>query len=326
VIPLYPSLMPRKPRLHYPGAVYHVILRGNSGQDVFFDAADRTRFFLLMQESVERFGYRVHAFCLMTTHLHLALQVGDIPLSRIMQNIGFRYTQFINRKYHRTGHLFQGRYKALLIDADSYLLELIRYIHLNPVRAGMVRSPEEYPWSSHSSYDGAVPRPPWLTVDWALAQFAGEADTAVERYQMFVADGLGEGHRKDFHSGSFEGRALGDDSFIDLALLKAEEKRVSDIALNQVIASVCLIYQLTSAELRAAGKAQPAAEARALAALLVRNSDSLSLIELAGFLKRDLSGLSHAARRIERRVETDGLLGAKWQEVSENLRISVCQA
>jgi REP element-mobilizing transposase RayT len=318
--------MPRKPRLHYPGAVYHVILRGNSGQDVFFDAGDRTRFFLLLQESVERFGNRVHAFCLMTTHTHLAIQVGDIPLSRIMQNIGFRYTQFINRKYQRTGHLFQGRYKALLIDADSYLLELIRYIHLNPVRAGMVRFPDEYPWSSHSSYFGDSPRPPWLTMDWVLAQFAQPPEAATKRYGAFIEDGLGEGHRKDFHRGSFEGRALGDDAFIDLALLQAAEARAVAINLDQFIESVCSVYQLTAAELRRAGKAQPAAEARALAALLVRNCEALSLVRLADFLKRDLSGLSQAARRIERRIGSDALLAKKLDEVSRSLRISDCQA
>lgn len=318
--------MPRKPRLHYPGAVYHVILRGNSGQDVFFDAADRTRFFLLLQESVERFGYRIHAFCLMTTHTHLALQVGDIPLSRIMQNIGFRYTQFINRKYQRTGHLFQGRYKALLIDADSYLLELIRYIHLNPVRAGMVRSPDEYPWSSHPYYSGDSPHPLWLTTDWALTQFGGEAETATKRYRAFIADGLGEGHRTDFHRGSFEGRALGDDAFIDQALQQAEEGRAVAIKLDQVIENICLVYQLTAAQLCKAGKAQPAAEARALAAFLVRDSNSLSLVQLAEFLKRDLSGLSQAARRIERRIGTDGMLARKLEEVSGSLRISDCQA
>jgi len=318
--------MPRKPRLHYPGAVYHVILRGNSGQDVFFDAGDRKRFFLLLQESVVRFGYRIHAFCLMTTHTHLAIQVGDIALSRIMQNIGFRYTQFINRKYRRTGHLFQGRYKALLIDADSYLLELIRYIHLNPVRAGMVRSPDEYPWSSHSSYCGGSPCPPWLTMDWALAQFARTSEAAIKRYRAFIEDGLGEGHRQDFHRGSFEGRALGDDAFIDQALRQAEEVRVVDMTLDQVIESVCSVYQLTAAELSKAGKAQPAAEARALAALVVRNCESLSLVKLAEFLKRDLSGLSQAARRLERRIETDGLLARKLEEVSGNLRISDCQA
>jgi REP element-mobilizing transposase RayT len=318
--------MPRKPRLHFPGAVYHVILRGNSGQDVFFDAGDRARFFLLLQESVERFGYRVHAFCLMTTHTHLAIQVGDIPLSRIMQNIGFRYTQFINRKYQRTGHLFQGRYKALLIDADSYLLELIRYIHLNPFRAGMVRFPDEYPWSSHPSYSGDLPRPPWLTMDWALAQFARNPVTATKRYRAFIDDGLGEGHRKDFHRGSFEGRALGDDAFIDQALLHAEEVRAVAINLDQVIESVCSVYQLTAAELCKAGKTQPAAEARALAALLVRNCEALSLVKLAEFLKRDLSGLSQAARRIERRIGTDGLLARKLEEVSRCLKISDCQA
>ncbi len=318
--------MPRKPRLHYPGAVYHVILRGNSGQDVFFDAGDRTRFFLLLQESVERFEYRIHAFCLMTTHLHLAIQVGDVPLSRIMQNIGFRYTQFINRKYERAGHLFQGRYKALMIDADSYLLELIRYIHLNPVRAGMVRRPEEYPWSSHSSYLEAAPRPPWLTADWALAQFAGQAGPAAERFKRFVNDGLGEGHRDDFHRGSFEGRALGDDTFIEQALLQAKEKRDADITLNQIIESVCFTYQLNTTDLRSPGKAQPAAEARAVAAFVVRNAASLSLSELAGFLDRDLSGLSQAALRIERRAGTDDSLRRKLDRVSEKLRISACQA
>lgn len=318
--------MPRKPRINYPGAVYHVILRGNSCQDVFFDAGDRTRFFLLLQESVERFGYRIHSFCLMTTHIHLAIQVGDIPLSRIMQNIGFRYTQFINRKYKRTGHLFQGRYKALLIDADSYLLELIRYIHLNPVRDGMVRFPDEYPWSSHPCYSGDSTRPPWLTMDWAMAQFARTTETATRRYRAFIEDGLGEGHRKEFHRGSFEGRALGDDAFIDQALHHAEEVRGVAINLDQVIESVCSVYQLTAAELCNAGKAQPAAEARALAALLVRNCPALSLVSLSEFLKRDLSGLSQAVRRIERRIGMDGVLNRKLEKVSGNLRISDCQA
>jgi chromosomal replication initiation ATPase DnaA len=138
-------------------------------------------------------------------------------------------------------------------------------------------------------------------------------------------DGLGEGHRKEFHRGSFEGRALGDDPFIDQALLQAEEVRAVAINLDQVIESVCSVYQLTATELCKVGKAQPAAEARALAALLVRNCEALSLVELAGFLKRDLSGLSQAARRIERRIGSDGLPAWKLEEVWRSLRISVCQ-
>ncbi len=318
--------MPRKPRLHYPGAVYHVIVRGNGGQDIFFDAGDRTRYFLLLQENVERFNLSIHAFCLMTTHIHAVMQVGDVPLSRIMQNIGFRYTQFINRKYKRSGHLFQGRFKALLIDADSYLLELIRYIHLNPVRAGMVQYPENFIWSSHPSYLGVTPKPPWLTVNLALEQFAAQPSLAAERFRVFIDEGRGEGYRKDFHSGSFEGRALGDDNFIDQILINAEEKKPTKITLDRIIESVCCVYHLTNAELRAAGKAQPAAEARAVAAHLVRNVDSLSLSCLARYLNRELSSLSQAAFRVERRSITDDGLRCKLELVFESLEIPTCQA
>ena len=116
--------MARKPRLHVPGGLYHVIWRGNEQRDIFFDDEDRQRFYALLSEGVERFGYRVHGFCLMTNHVHLALQAGQDPLSGPLQNLAFRYTQAVNRKRARVGHLFQGRYQALLVDHDAYLLEL----------------------------------------------------------------------------------------------------------------------------------------------------------------------------------------------------------
>jgi len=106
--------MARKPRVHVPGGYYHVMMRGNMGSDLFFSEADYSRFFLLLQEGIERYGHRVHAFCLMTNHVHLLIQVGEIPLSRIIQNLGFRYTRYINSKRKEVGHLFQGRYKAIL--------------------------------------------------------------------------------------------------------------------------------------------------------------------------------------------------------------------
>ncbi|MFH1185948.1 MAG: transposase [Chloroflexota bacterium] len=152
--------MARKPRIHYAGALHHVILRGNAGDDVFSDDVDRTKFCLLVQEGIERFEHRVHAFCLMGTHVHVALQVRERPLSRIMQNLTFRYTQWYNRRHARIGHLFHGRYKANLVDVDTYLVSLVRYIHLNPVRAGMVERPEDYRWSSHRFYvDAGVEAP-----------------------------------------------------------------------------------------------------------------------------------------------------------------------
>ena len=157
--------MPRKPRIHFPGAVYHVMLRGNGGQNIFSDDSDRSRFLLILQQEQELSGCRIHAYCLMNNHVHLALQVANIPLSKIMQKVGFRYTQYCNRKQKRTGHLFQGRFKAILVDQNNYLLELVRYIHLNPLRAKLVDNPDHYRWSSHISYRKGVDTS-WLTTDW----------------------------------------------------------------------------------------------------------------------------------------------------------------
>ncbi len=117
--------MARKPRLHVAGGLYHVMLRGNGGQAIFFADADRYHLYLLLQEGIERYGHRVHGFCCMSNHIHLAVQVADIPLAKIMQNLSFRYTRWINQRKKRVGHLFQGRYKAILVDAEGYLLQLV---------------------------------------------------------------------------------------------------------------------------------------------------------------------------------------------------------
>ncbi len=172
--------MARKPRIHFPDAVYHVIVRGNCRQDIFIDDHDRYRFYLLLQAGTERFGHRIHAFCLMSNHVHLVVQTGEIPLSRIMQNLSLRYTRWINWRHHRVGHLFQGRYKAVLVDADAYFLELVRYVHLNPVRAEMAKTPEEYLWTGHRAYLGKETLP-WLTTDWALSLLAEKRNRAVRQ-------------------------------------------------------------------------------------------------------------------------------------------------
>ena len=136
--------MSRKPRLYFPGALYHVLLRGNGGQAIFFEHTDYHHFYKLLAEGHARFDHRIHGFCLMNNHVHLAIQTGSQPLSPIMQNVSFRYTRWINKWQKRVGHLFQGRYKALLVDQERYLLALIRYIHLNPIRAGIVKELAEF--------------------------------------------------------------------------------------------------------------------------------------------------------------------------------------
>ena len=311
--------MARKPRIHFPGAVYHVILRGNAGQPIFFDERDRYRLYLLMQYVVEKFGCRIHGFCFMTNHLHLVIQSEDVPLSRIMQNFSLRYTKWINYTQARTGHLFQGRYKALLLDADSYLMELVRYIHLNPVRAGMTNSPDDYPWSGHHAYLGKELLP-WLTTDRLLLMFSTDVRKAREGYAHFVAGGIGETRRDEFHSGTFEGRILGDENFTDDAFVKANQQRSSNYSISAVIGVVCRRYGITIEQMKAPGKARPYSEARAITALLVRELPGLSLTELGRLLGRDIAPLGRAGRRLLDEAIEDKDLNALIGELRLEIR------
>jgi REP element-mobilizing transposase RayT len=217
------------------------MLRGNGGQRVFFSEADYDHLYSLLEEGIERFGYRVHGYCCMRNHLHLAVQVGECPLSQPMQNLAFRHTRWINRRRRRVGHLFQGRYKAILVDRDSYLLELVRYVHLNPVRAGLVADPAAYPWSSHGAYLGRA-NVPWLTTDWVLGQFGAQVGWARRRYRRFIEEGLSEGHREAFHRGEGDPRILGDDTFLQTALRTADQVLPPAPSLDRMVATVCAVY------------------------------------------------------------------------------------
>lgn len=310
--------MARKPRIHYPGAVYHVMLRGNAGQPVFFDDRDRYRLYLILQYVVERFGCRVHGFCFMTNHVHLVFQTSNIPLSRIMQNLSLRFTKWINFTQARTGHVFQGRYKALLLDADTYLLELVRYVHLNPVRAGMVASPDEYPWSGHHGYIGRELLP-WLTTDWVLSLFSDDVQNARKGYEAFVADGSGEARISEFHGGTCEGRILGDDNFTDEVLARAEQRRRPDYHLAVVVDSVCHSYGITEEQLLAPGKTRPCAEARAITALLVLELPGLSLTDLGKMLNRDIAPLGRAARRLLKEAQNNEELKTRIDNLQQSL-------
>jgi len=307
--------MARKPRVFYPGAFYHVTLRGNAGQAVFFDNRDRTRFYLLLQEGIERFRHRIHAFCLMSNHVHLAIQVGDIPLSRILQNLSFRYTRWINWCQRRSGHLFQGRYKAVLVDADAYLLELTRYIHLNPVRAGIAKEPEDYPWSGHRAYLGFEVIP-WLTTDWVLSQFSKRESSARRTYGRFVQDGKKGSYRREYHVGSgTDSRILGDDQFIDRVLEKEEKRPRHRVSLDRIIQAVCESFSLEEGEFLVSGRDRRLSRARGMAAWLVMEYGIGTLGELSKRTERDVTTLSSAAKRLQIRSKTDLELAEKVKKL-----------
>jgi putative transposase len=311
--------MARKPRLFYPGAVYHVFLRGNAGQDIFFEKRDREYFCRLLQEGRSKLGHRIHAFSLMDTHVHLALQVAEIPLSRIMQSLSQRYTGWINRRQKRKGHLFQGRYKAILIDADAYLLELVRYIHLNPIRAGLVERVENYPWSSYWTYVGKE-KLQWLSMDWVLAQFSSRENMARKRFKEFMREGDGEGSREEFHRETREGRILGNDTFFEEVLRRKGEKIPSQATLDQVLEKVSHSYGIDEESLTSGGREHRLSEPRAMIRWIVRETEHLSLTELSKRLKRDLSTLSVSAQRLAEKSQLDKHLAGKMEELRAALK------
>ena len=173
--------------MQYPGAWYHVMNRGRRGEAVFSEARDYTAFIELIKETVEMWKVRVVAYCLLPNHYHLLIQTPEGNLSRCMRHLNGVYTQRFNRSHHCDGPLFRGRYKSILVDADTYLLELVRYIHRNPVEAAMVDELHKYPWSSHKGYVSASGKWNWLDTGFVLSLFSKERKESIKRYKKFVS-------------------------------------------------------------------------------------------------------------------------------------------
>ncbi|MGQ0579710.1 MAG: transposase [Betaproteobacteria bacterium] len=182
--------MARPLRIEFPGALYHLTSRGDKQEDVFLDDADREEFLSVLGSVVERFGWRVYAYCLMDNHYHLMVETPQANLSRGMRQLNGVYTQRVNRRHGRVGHVFQGRFKAILVDEQNYLLELSRYVVLNPVRTKAVKDPGRYRWSSYRATVGEVSPPSFLDTASLLDQFAAITPAAQRRYRDFVLEGL----------------------------------------------------------------------------------------------------------------------------------------
>ncbi|MFA6898979.1 MAG: transposase [Desulfurivibrionaceae bacterium] len=200
--------MARPLRLEFPEAVYHVTSRGNARQDIFIDDSDRERFLAILSNTVHRYNWVCHAYCLMDNHYHLLLETLDPNLSSGMRQLNGMYTQAFNRQHDRVGHVFQGRYKAILIEKDAHLLELCRYIVLNPVAAGIVAQPEAWPWSSCRGTLDADGAADFLTTTWVLGQFSRNRTQAKVQYRHFIAEELqSEPLWNTLHGQSFLGSA-----------------------------------------------------------------------------------------------------------------------
>lgn len=183
--------MARPLRLEFAGAIYHVTSRGDRREDIYLTDEDRQDWLDVLRQTCERFNWVVHAWCQMSNHYHLLVETVDGNLSRGMRQLNGQYTQRFNQRHQLVGHLFQGRYKAILVQRETYLLELVRYVVLNPLRARMVESLGDWPWSSFPQIMGQVPAPSWLDTDWTLSHFSRSRSRARAAYTEFVMAGRG---------------------------------------------------------------------------------------------------------------------------------------
>jgi putative transposase len=182
--------MSRPLRLELAGGLYHITSRGDGREDIYIDDTDRNKWLDLLGQVCQRYNWRCHAYCLMTNHYHIVVETVEGNLSQGMRQLNGVYTQYFNHAHHRVGHVFQGRYKGILVDKDSYLLELARYVVLNPVRAHMVSEEKDWPWSSYRSMLGEQRSPEWLETDWLLSQFSVQKKRAIAKYKEFVRAGV----------------------------------------------------------------------------------------------------------------------------------------
>ena len=287
--------MAQKPRVEFPGALYHVIARGNRRTTLFHDEADYAAYLERLERYRRRDSLRCYAFILMSNHLHLLVETGEVPLSRTMQTLQFTYTQYYNGRYRKIGHLFQGRYKAILCDRDTYLLELVRYLHLNPARLRQPQDPWGYPWSSHGVYLGQS-GPVEIETLPILEQFHRQVGPARKAYRQFLQEGLGTGHRAHYYE-AVDQRFLGDERF--LSELHSKTQATHEVTVKGAKVSFLRLLQAVAEStgqstdhLVGAGRQRNPAAARAFLVYAAREWSDLNVKEIGRRLNRDPSMIS----------------------------------
>ena len=218
--------MARTLRIEFPGAVYHITARGNERKKIFRNDRDKHDFLDILALVLDRFGWLCHSYSLMDNHYHLMIETPRGNLSRGMMQLNGNYAQHFNRKYNRVGHLFQDRYKAILVEKEAYLMELSRYVVLNPVDARIVQLPEEWPWSSYRATIGKTEKPVFLTIDWILLQFGRNLPRSRDAYKAYVLSGIRECFPKEALVG---GLLLGSEKFLNDVNRQIGENSIAEL-------------------------------------------------------------------------------------------------
>ena len=294
--------MARKPRIEFQGALYHVITRGNQRQKIFKDRTDYQKYLQVLESYKDRYPYFLYAYVLMTNHVHLLIETRETPLSKIVQGINQSYTMYFNRRYMTVGHLFQGRYKAIVCDQDTYLLSLVKYIHTNPLRTKMAKSLGMYPWSSHHTYLGRTKSKGLVDTDLVVGLFSMRKGVARRRYREFM--GSQEGLKRGEVYSTVDQRIQGDEGFVETILTRyggegIERGRRKVYSLSQIGSAVEKLYGISLKELKSSAKTRQISFGRKLFSLMARECGYRGK-EVGGYLHKDPSVVTAHAREAEK--------------------------
>lgn len=319
--------MSRPLRIEYPGAWYHVMNRGRRSEEIYTDAKDRESFIKVMQEAADQWNLRVSVYCLMSNHYHLLIQTPDGNLSRGMRHINGVYTQRFNRRHKKEGQLFRGRYKAVLVEANSHLLEVMRYIHRNPLRAGLVKTLMDYRWSSHEGYLSKAKKWSWLQKEDLLSMLEISRTKQRTAYVDFVSKGESE-EIEIFYSLKNLPSILGDKSFKYFIQEKfsdllnqpeiPESKKLTP-EVEKVISVVSEFYRVSRGELFNSRRGYENLQ-RDVAIYLVRNLCRMILPDVGReFGIENYSSVSSAVQRVRLRLESDKGLREELGQIKKNV-------
>ena len=319
--------MARKLRVEVEGGLYHLIARGNDRKDIFHSHADRQRFLGLVIKEKIRSPFFLYAYCLMTNHIHLLIERQMDTIGNIMQRVLGGYSRYYNRRHKHIGHVFQGRHRSILCQSDRYLGELVRYIHLNPVRARMVSQPEDYQYSSHRAYLG-LEQDDLTDVDPVLRLFGSKKEKARENFEAYVAAGIGAEYAEDFDSPA-EGYILGSEEFVDSTIhrigdtprRRSEHKRDRARVFNPsaLIAAVGFIFGLSEDKFCGPEKSAKAVLAKEVLILLGREHGA-AVTELSLIVGLDTSNVSRRYDAARQKLQTNRKL-AYAKSLAESLYI-----
>ncbi len=311
--------MARQARNWHPGGYFHVLQRGVARRTLFTDDEERLRFLDFLESALGHDNHELLAWCLMGNHVHLAIRQGNVGLGDFIKRSFGRYAQWFNIRHRRVGHLYQERYKSIQIGTDAYLKELVRYIHLNPVKARIVPKPERYRWSSHSAYLGKTgPLSDVLNTTSVLGQYSGSTARARASFAKYVNSGMDKDELIDFDRGNAgSDNALVPDGSLATILTVGEHRvrKAIELDMDKSIQILCSHFSVDPEILGHPGKGQPTATIRNVLALLGRKSGAWSLQSVASRFERDYSSLSKGADRVAQRLETDESLQKVWKQL-----------